>query len=166
MFSDEVLLVTDFVNHHHQHFLVNIDSGYIVRHDLLPAWKGRTCGIEVKLSHALLPFPLGRAATHLWVQNAHSGPYSVTAQLIQSAGDLHHSTSGTWYTCRLARFSSNWVGRRPMDTPSKVARSSFVFSGVIGCDSHAYWWAEGPCNTPRNDRAVGCDFRPKAIHSA
>ena len=78
MFSDEVLLVTDFVNHHHQHFLVNIDSGDLVRHDLLPAWKGRTCGIEVKLSHALLPFPLGRAATHLWVQNARSGPYSVT----------------------------------------------------------------------------------------
>ena len=28
----------------------------------------------------------------------------------------------------------------------------FVFSGVIGRDFHAYSWAEGPCNTPRNDR--------------
>ena len=37
-------------------------------------------------------------------------------------------------------------------TPSKVARSSFVFSGVIGRDFHAYSWTEGPCNTPRNDR--------------
>src|SRR6516225_10958428 len=38
---------------------------------------------------------------------------------------------------------------------SKVAPSSFVFSGVIVRDFHAYWWAEGPCNTPRNDRALG-----------
>jgi len=36
---------------------------------------------------------------------------------------------------------------------SKVARSSFVFSGVMGRDFHAsYWWAEGSCNTPRNEQ--------------
>src|SRR5215470_11082791 len=60
-----------------------VDSCYLIgliRPHLLLAWKGRTCGHTVTLSHALLPLPAetGRAATHLWVQNAHSGPDSVT----------------------------------------------------------------------------------------
>jgi hypothetical protein len=86
-------------HYHHQHFLVYVNSCYLVGHSLLPAWKRQN--MRHKTLHTVTcypPFPSERRARHRLVQNAGSRSNSEAASLHPESPRPLPSTPARSYT--------------------------------------------------------------------
>ena len=123
--------IVDVQNHEQQHFLMHVNSCYLIRHGFLLAWKGRTCGYRgYALLRATTP-PVGTegVATHLRVLKRSLRTKLLDGLNSSRAEDgLHPSTLRKLYDGDSGRISFPRLGRRPMitsrnDTPGGLFRS-------------------------------------------
>src|SRR5271165_6160436 len=94
---------------------MHVDSCYLIAHRFPPGVEAvEHAGKDVTHRHVLPPFPPGTDGSHSLIQTRVPGHTRERPQLIQSDDGLHRSTPAPSYALGLIRFSSLWVGRRPI----------------------------------------------------